>query len=136
MAPMDLVKLSALMKMTSGKPEIVVGLIDGPVFKDHPELATENIREIPGRPGSACARTKSAACLHGTYVAGILSAKRGSSAPALCPGCTLLPRPIFTETASGMDKMPTATPEELAMAIIDCVQAGARVINLKIGRAS
>src|SRR5438552_13320950 len=105
MDPLDFVKLSPLMKITSGKPEIVIGLIDGPVFKDHPDLAIENIREIAGKPSSACNRTDSAACVHGTYVAGVLSAKRGSLAPAICPNCTLLPRPIFTEAPSGMDKM-------------------------------
>src|SRR6266516_4325940 len=110
MEPLDMVGLSALMKMTSGKSEIAIGLIDGPVFKDHPELATGNIREIPGRPASACAQMESVACLHGTYVAGILTARRGSPAPAICPDCTLLPRPIFAETTSGMDKMPSATP--------------------------
>ena len=47
---------------------------------------------------------------HGTYVAGILAARRGSGAPAICPGCTLLVRPIFLETASDNAEMPSATP--------------------------
>jgi subtilisin family serine protease len=123
------------MKKTSGRPEIVVGLVDGPVAVNHPDLATQGIRELPGRTGSHCARTDSAACQHGTYVAGILSARRGSAAPAICPDCTLLSRPIFAEAASGSDQMPSATPEELAAAIIDCIQGGARVINLSVGLA-
>jgi len=134
MAALDLVKLSRLMKITSGKPEIVVGLIDGPVLMSHPDLAAERIRELPGG-SSACARADSAACVHGTYVAGVLSAKRGFAAPAICPDCTLLPRRIFTETTLGKDNMPSATPEELATAILDCIQAGAWVINLSVGLA-
>lgn len=51
-------------------------------------------------------------------------------APAICPGCTLLLRPIFAEAATGNGQMPSATPEELAEAIVDGVEAGARVINL------
>jgi len=51
-------------------------------------------------------------------------------APAICPGCTLLLRPIFAETAKGNGHMPSATPEELAEAIVDSVDAGARIINL------
>jgi putative glutathione S-transferase len=34
-------------------------------------------------------RASSTACLHGTFVAGILSAKRASGAPAIWPSCTL-----------------------------------------------
>jgi subtilisin family serine protease len=68
--------------------------------------------------------------MHGTFVAGILSGRRGSMAPAICPGCTLLLRPIFVETANGNGQMPSTTPEELAEAIADSVDAGARVINL------
>jgi subtilisin family serine protease len=68
--------------------------------------------------------------MHGTFVAGILSARRGSSAPAICPGCPLLVRPVFAEAASDNGDMPSATPAELAAAIVETVNAGARVINL------
>ena len=37
--PLDLVKLSILMKMATSKIEIVVGLIDGPVCRNRPDLA-------------------------------------------------------------------------------------------------
>jgi subtilisin family serine protease len=60
----------------------------------------------------------------------MLSARRGSAAPAISPGCTLLLRPIFAEALSGNGQMPSASPEELAEAIIGSVEAGARVINL------
>ena len=129
--PLELVKLTALMERTSGKPEIITGLIDGPVMMNHPDLATENIREVPGKSG-ACSQASSAACMHGTFVAGILSAKRGSAAPAICPNCTLLVRPIFSETFQEGGQMPSATPEELATAIIETVDAGASVMNLSV----
>ena len=128
--PLDLVNLTPLMRLTSGSPEIKIGLIDGPVAVHHPELASQNIREIPGKPTGACARPASAACGHGTLVAGILSAKRGSSAPAISPGCVLLVRPIFSEACS--EDVPTATPRELSEAIMDCAGAGVRVINLSM----
>ena len=89
------------MSLTSGRSEIVVGMVDGPVAADHPDLAQTNIQELPGKTGAACAQTSSAACVHGTFVAGILSAKRGSAAPAICPDCTLLVNPVFSETATG-----------------------------------
>jgi hypothetical protein len=101
MDPLDAVKLTALMELTSGRPEVAIGLIDGPVASQHPDLAGSKIRAIPGKTTSTCRSPKSAACAHGTFVAGILSARRGSIAPAICPGCTLIVRPIFAESTNG-----------------------------------
>jgi subtilisin family serine protease len=130
MGPLDLVNLTQLMARTSGRAEIKIGLIDGPVALDHPDLAAHNIRQIPGKWSGACSKASSLACLHGTFVAGMLMAKRGSAAPAICPACTLLVRPIFSEVASANGNMPSAQPEDLASAIVDTVNAGARLINL------
>jgi subtilisin family serine protease len=130
MGTLDLVQLPALMDRTSGRSEISIGLIDGPVLLTHSELAREHIREVPGKLRGTCARSDSMACVHGTFVAGILSARRGSIAPAICPGCSLLLRPIFSETTGGDNVVPSASPQDLAEAIIDTVDAGARIINL------
>jgi len=130
MNPLDLVRLSWLMERGSGRPEIKVAMVDGPVALDHQELFGTPIREIAGEVKGACRLADSAACGHGTSVAGMLSARRGSVAPAICPACTLLLRPIFAEVRNGKGLMPSATPEELAEAIVDCVDAGAHVINL------
>lgn len=126
--PLDLVRLGPLMQRTSGSPAVAVGLIDGPVARDHPDLAGQRIVEIREN-GGRCSQTSSIACLHGTFVAGILSSKRGSAAPAICPGCTLLTRPIFSEGSANAE-MPRATAEGLAEAILDCIAAGARVLNV------
>jgi subtilisin family serine protease len=130
MTPLDLVKLTGLTERTTGRPDVIIGLIDGPVAMDHPELASQHIHEIPGNVSGACTQANSTACQHGSFVAGILSAKRGSVAPAICPECTLLVRPIFAETATANAEMPSAMPGELAQAILDCIDAGARVLNL------
>jgi subtilisin family serine protease len=127
---LNLVRLTRLLDRTRGRPEIKIGLIDGPVVLDHPDLTTENIREVPRELAGACARWSSAACKHGTFVAGVLLAKRGSAAPAICPGCSLLVRPIFRETNSGNGQMPSATPQRLASAIVETVDAGAWILNL------
>jgi subtilisin family serine protease len=130
MGPLDLVQLTPLMDRTSGRPEIRIGVIDGPVALNQPDLAGASIHEVPGKLSGICNRADTVACSHGTFVAGILAARRGSVAPAICPGCTLLLRPIFAETANGNGVMPSATPEHLAEAIVDCVDAGARVLNM------
>jgi hypothetical protein len=93
--PLDLVELSPLMEATSGAPEIKVGLIDGPIALDHPALSKSHIRDLAIDGGGACARQTSAGCVHGTFVAGVLSATRNGVAPAICPNCTLLVRAIF-----------------------------------------
>jgi hypothetical protein len=87
------------MDLGEGRPEVGVGLIDGPVALGHPGLAAGSIREIPGGLPGGCARASSVACGHGTFVAGILAARRDSPAPAICPGSTFLVRPIFAEGA-------------------------------------
>jgi subtilisin family serine protease len=130
--PLDTVQLTSLMDRTAGRPEIAIGLIDGPVFLSHPELTVGRIQEVPGKLRGTCARADSAACLHGTFVAGILYARRGSVAPAICPGCTLLVRPIYSETDPAVGEMPSSTPDEVAEAIVDCINAGARVLNLSL----
>jgi subtilisin family serine protease len=133
MRPFELVKLTGLMERSSGSAEVKIGLIDGPVMTLHPDLVGEHLREISGSKGATCTQVNSVACLHGTFIAGILSAKRSSPAPAICPNCTLLIRPIFVETTSRREQMPSATPQELAAAVIECIDADARVINLSLG---
>jgi subtilisin family serine protease len=123
------------MERTTGSREVKIGLIDGPVMTHHPDLAGEHLRDIGGHNGATCVKANSTACMHGTFIAGILSAKRNSPAPAICPSCTLLIRPIFTDATSGREQMPSATPKELATAIIECLAAGARAINLSLALA-
>lgn len=135
MLPTELVKLTSLMQRTSGSPEVKIGLIDGPVVIQHADLAEGHLHEIPGHYGARCNQANSGACVHGTFVAGILSAKRNSSAPAICPTCTLLIRPIFSETTAGREHMPSATPQDLAAAVLECINAGARIINLSLALA-
>jgi subtilisin family serine protease len=128
MTALGLVGLAALMQRTCGRPDLTIGLVDGPIAQ-HPDLPAGRRRVIPAEGEAACTRAGSAACRHGTFVAGILFARRGSAAPAICPGCTLLSRPIFAERAAP-GGMPSATPGELARAILDCLEAGARVLNI------
>jgi subtilisin family serine protease len=123
------------MARTAGRPEVTIGLIDGPVAVNHPDLSGQNLQKIAAHVTGACTQANSTACLHGTFVAGILSARRGSAAPAICPGCTLLVRPIFAETRTATGHLPSASPEELAQAILDCVHAGARVLNISAALA-
>ena len=135
MFPLELVRLTGLMDRSSGGPEVKIGLIDGPVMTQHADLQAGHLREITASKGATCTQAHSTACMHGTFIAGILAARRESPAPAICPGCTLLIRPIFGEATAGREHMPSATPLELAAAIMECMDAGARVINLSLALA-
>ena len=126
--PVEFVRLAGLMALTRGRPDVAVALVDGPVTLDHPDLATGNIRTLAGGAG-ACVDIESASCRHGTFIAGVLAARRGSEAPAIAPDCTLLIWPIFSEAAAAWQQ-PSATPHVLADAIIDCVDGGAWILNL------
>ncbi len=136
MTPLELVQLPALMALTRGSEDIVVALLDGPVALDHPDLLSERIHDVPGGMSGRCSQAGSSACQHGTFVAGILSARRGSAAPAICPGCSLLVRPIFPETMAEGELLPSSTAQQLAAAIDDCIAAGAWVLNLSAAMSS
>jgi subtilisin family serine protease len=143
MDPLNQIRLRSLMSISSGSPEIVIGVIDGPVDLNHPAFEDSRIRTVKDSQLAACKRASSIACMHGTFVAGILCAKRGLSAPAICPGCKIILRPIFSDDIADTNKdttnsisFPTSTPEELSNAIIETVDAGARIINLSLGLSS
>ena len=116
------------MAIESGREDIVVGLLDGPVALSHPDLADARVRIIPGAGSRAPDGDGGVAYRHGTFVAGILSARRSSAAPGICPGCTLVVRPIFEDRADLA--APSATAAELARAVLESLDAGARVINV------
>lgn len=130
MGPLDLVRLTPLMWRSKGRRDVKVALIDGPVALNHPDLNQSSIQEIPTDVHGSCSHLESVACMHGTFVAGMLVARRGSAAPAICSDCTLILRPIFPENTTRNSPMPSATPTELASAIHGSIRAGASVINL------
>ena len=132
MTALELTRLDELMALSDGHRDVAIGLVDGPVAGHHPDLAGAYIWPVSGTSSGACTRLESGACAHGTFVAGMLVASRTSKAPAICPGCTLLVRPIFWETA-GSERVPMVTPDDLAQAVVECVDAGARVVNLSAG---
>lgn len=116
------------MAKTAGAARVRIGLIDGPVVADHPAMTGTAIRHL----GGPCAQRHSAACWHGTIVAGVLSSRRDAPAPGICPGCTLVSRPIFSECATATGRQAAASPRELVRAILAVLDAGVQVINLSV----
>ncbi len=124
-------RLEKLMSLSTGHPKITIGLIDGPVDFNHPALQGSKIRTIKNSQLAACKDASNIACSHGTFIAGILCSKRGLAAPAICPGCEIILNPIFQHTDDektiGGGIIPTTTPEKLSDAIIETIDAGARI---------
>src|SRR5919106_2310814 len=140
MDPFEQVKLDSLMAISSGAPEVVIGLIDGPIDFTHSAFQDANITTVKHSQYAACKSAGSIACMHGTFIAGMLCAKRGLSAPAICPDCRLLLYPIFSEEKEDLDTnrnasllVPSTTPKKLSNAIIETVDAGAKIINISAG---
>jgi subtilisin family serine protease len=128
-AALELVGLERLAGVSHGTPEIRVGLIDGPVNTAHAALTSARIVPVGAARAASCRVVDSAACRHGTAVAGFLVAAGRDAAAGVCPGCTLLVRPVFAEAAAA----PESSPAELARALRDIVDAGAHVINVSAG---
>jgi subtilisin family serine protease len=141
MDPLEQVKLPSLMAISSGIPDVVIGLIDGPINFTHSAFQGSKISTVKDSQYAECRSSNSIACMHGTFIAGMLCARRGLSAPAICPDCKVLLYPIFSEQhkeALNSDNsaallLPSSTPEELSNAIIETVDAGAKIINISAG---
>ena len=124
-----LVRLGRLMARTRGDAKVRIALLDGPVSGSHPDLSGANLAAVGDCSSAICGRAQSDACVHGTFITGILAANRESRAPGICPDCSVLVRPIFREMADHRH-LPTATPDEVGRAIVEAVGAGARIVNL------
>lgn len=141
MDPLSQTRLYSLMNISGGSLDISIGVIDGPVDLSHPAFCESKIRTVRDSQLGACKIASSVACTHGTFITGILSAKRGLSAPAICPNCQIILYPIFREdgtsnTRNDSNLFPNATAEELSNAIIETVDSGAKIINLSLGLSS
>jgi subtilisin family serine protease len=138
------IKLDSLMNIEDGRQDIIIGVLDGPIDVNHPAFQGSRIRTVKDSQLAACKNASDLACIHGTFVAGILCAKRGISAPAICPNCEIVLNPIFRKKSTVVNTInsnshivpPAATPEELSNAIIETIDAGAKIINLSIGLSS
>lgn len=99
------VGLTALMEQTEGVLGVTIGLIDGPVALDHRDIVDAPVQSVHERSMIACSQLQSTACRQGTFVAGILSARRGAAMSAICPGCQLIVPPIFVEDAGALRRV-------------------------------
>ena len=90
----SLVNLPSLMALRRGNPEVIAGVIDGPVATGHPELTAANFRSAADQE-IRCSNPPSLSCRHGTSITGILASSRQSDVPGIAPDCAYWLRPVF-----------------------------------------
>src|SRR5438128_805779 len=100
MDPLNQIRLQSLMNISSGDKDVKIGIIDGPVDINHSAFQVSNIKTVRDSQLNSCKNANSIACAHATFVVGILCARRGLTAPAICPNCEIILNPIF---GGGMD---------------------------------
>jgi hypothetical protein len=86
---------------------VPVAVIDGPYDDDALSviLAQDPIALGEGN----CGINPNSACDHGTFVLGLLGARKDAPIPGLCPDCELLHIPLFVD-----EKAPSASVPDLA----------------------
>jgi hypothetical protein len=104
---------------------VPVAVIDGPY--DAGALSGTLARAPISLGNGGCRVNANIACNHGTFIMGLLGARRDAFPPGLCPDCKLLHVPLFADEES-----PSASIDELANAISIAVIAGAKLINLSL----
>jgi len=118
--------LQLLWNDSLGDPEIVIGVLDGPVDTSHPCFQGANLTHVetlvPGTPGGGRMTA------HGTHVASLIFGQPGGPITGIAPRCRGLIAPVFRD-----DQSTRLSQLDLARAIEQAVQAGAHVINVSGG---
>jgi subtilisin family serine protease len=122
-----LIGLDRVMALGNGAPDLSIGIVDGQVDTGHAALSGARFVALGAPPAGP-------ATGHGTFVTGLLAARRGGAAPGICPDCRFLLRPVFGAAAEA-GTAPQPSPGEIRQAVLDCLAAGARIINLSLGAA-
>ncbi|MFI7543060.1 S8 family peptidase [Actinoplanes sp. NPDC049599] len=121
----DKMRLSPLLSSRFARTPVRIGVVDGIVDAQHPDLTTSAIRtigplgEVPRGMGSS----------HATFVAGVICANAGSRVPGICPNAHILNYPVAARRAGSPDELDA---DSMLTAIESCVSLGAMIVNLSI----
>ncbi len=138
----DTVTLPGLKKLwaeTTGSPEIVIAVLDGPADLSHPCFNGSDITIVSDDEFSVSA--SGTAAQHGTHVASIIFGQHGSEVQGIAPNCQGLLIPIFDNRDDGT--IIPCSEIKLASAILRAVREAERiapgaslVINISGGQFS
>jgi hypothetical protein len=131
--------LQSLWAETTGRPEVLIAVLDGPADLSHPCFAGADITTISDDEFPASA--SGTAAQHGTHVASIIFGQHGSEVQGIAPKCRGLLIPIFDNRADGT--IIPCSEIKLASAILRAVREAERiapgaslVINISGGQFS
>lgn len=122
--------LQQLWTETTGRSEICVAVLDGPVDLSHDCFDGSLLTSLETVAANQSAT--GAAAAHGTHVAGVVFAQHTSSLTGIAPGCRGLIIPVFGDKAEG--GIAPCSQLDLARAIQLAVQNGAQIINISAGQ--
>lgn len=114
------------MTLSAGAPSIRVAIIDGPVSL-HQSIVGAHSKS---QAAAHCLSAQSKPCAHGTFIANQLMAQRNSELPGIAPACSYSIVPLFPEHSESPN---ATTGDDLAKAIVHCLDLNTQVINLSSG---
>uniref|UniRef100_UPI0040579164 PatA/PatG family cyanobactin maturation protease n=1 Tax=Candidatus Electronema sp. TaxID=2698783 RepID=UPI0040579164 len=120
----SLLPLSSLWAETTGSPEVLIAVLDGPADLSHPCFAGASLRSL-GEDSGAGGGT---AAQHGTHVASVIFAQHTQSAEAvqgIAPRCAGLLVPIFDNKEDG--SIVPCSEIRLASALLDVLREAERL---------
>ena len=128
----EIAGIKELWAETLGDSRVCVAILDGPVDRSHPSLATAKLTNLDTLvPSSA---DQGPATKHGTHVASVLLGQHDGSFLGIAPRCSGLVVPIFKDGPD--NSLAPCSQLDLARAISQAVQEGAHIINISGGESS
>lgn len=119
--------LAGIASRTTGRSDIMIGLVDGVPRRDHPCLQAAGITVLEPAQGTR----DDAAAAHATFIASMLVGS-GGRALGLCRNCRLLAVAAVDAPLLGGRIPVAALARRLADAVLAAVRAGAEVILLPL----
>ncbi len=126
----SLAGITSLWRETLGDPKVCIAVLDGPVDRTHPSLASVDLRRIETLVSNVV--DAGVATQHGTHIASIIFAQHGGAVAGIAPRCRGLIVPIFQSGKEG-SLMP-CSEVDLARAILLAAENGASIINVSGGQ--
>lgn len=104
--------------------EFTIAVLDGPFDAKALASVLERMPESIG--ANSCSIADASACQHGTFIIGLLAARRTAALPGLCPDVRLVHMPLFGRRTT------TISVRDLTKALHAALDARATVINLSL----
>jgi hypothetical protein len=123
-------QLETIWSRTQGDPRTIVAVLDGAVDLNHPCFAGARVTQLESWiVGTSCDCNASQ---HGTHVASVIFGQHEGPVRGIAPRCRGISVPVFEESESG--ELLPCSQLDLARAIAQAVEAGARIINISGGQ--